>query len=410
LAADPLFPSDLLEAPTRGAGRARSSGRVSVAGRVLAADASAFVLADAFARVTVQGSKLPALAPGELVIARGLWHARGRAVIRASVLTRIPAPVPRGDGEFARLVLDGNGPRLRARARALAAVREYFAASGFVEVETPFAVPRPGVDRNVEAIRGGPGWLVTSPELEMKRLIAGGVPRQFQLARVGRRDESGALHEPEFTLLEWYRAFSGPERVMRDTEGVIDAVARAVSKKPILTSPDGRRIAVRPPFERVSVRDAFKKSARVADASDLAANDENRYFELLVERVEPALARLDRPVFLFDYPLSEAALARPARSAGYAERFELYVAGVELSNGYGELTDPVEQRRRFVIERERRRREHRTVYPINERFLAALEEGVPPSSGNALGLDRLVLLATGARTIQEVLAFPRERL
>ena len=130
-----------------------------------------------------------------------------------------------------------------------------------------------------------------------------------------------------------------------------------------------------------------------------------------MERVEPALARLDRPVFLCDYPITEAALARPIPDdPRYAERFELYVAGVELSNGYGELTDPVEQRRRFVLEQKRRRREHRTVYPLNEPFLRALEEGMPPSSGNALGFDRLVMLAVGAKSVQEVMAFPRSVL
>lgn len=374
------------------------------------ATAGEFVLRDAFASVSVRGTGLSSPpAPGELVVVRGLWT--GRVIERARLVSRVTAPTPRGDGEFGRLVLEGVGPLLLARSRALHAVREYFQAQGFIEVETPFTVPRPGVDRNVDAVRADGGWLITSPELEMKRLLVGGVPRLFQLARVSRADEAGSLHEPEFTLLEWYRAFSDPEPMLKDTENVVHSVARAVSGGHSVSLSGGRRIDVRPPFERVTVRDAFKKFAGVGDASDLAATDEDRYFELLVDKVEPAIAAMDRPVFLGEYPITEAALARPtAADPRYAERYELYLGGVELSNGYGELTDAVEQRRRFGAERDRRKREGRVAYPLNERFLRALEEGMPPSAGNALGFDRLVMLATGAAAIQDVMAFPRATL
>lgn len=383
---------------------------MTLAGRVFVSGPGKLVVCDAFARVTALGIAGPSVpGPGELVALRGTWN--GQVVERAGLVWRAPAPTPRGAGEFGRLVLDGAGEMLRLRSRALRAVRAYFESQEFVEVETPFAVPRPGVDRNVDAIRAGRGWLITSPELEMKRLLVGGVPRQFQLARVSRADEAGIHHEPEFTLLEWYRAFSDPGPMLADTERVVFAVARAVSGKAFLTLPNGRRISAKPPFERITVREAFEEFAGVRDASELAESDEDRYFELLVDRVEPALAALDRPVFLGEYPISEAALARRTeKDPRYAERFELYVGGVELSNGYGELTDPVEQRRRFVAERQRRRREGRAVYPLNERFLRALEEGMPPSAGNALGFDRLVMLAAGAKSIQQVMAFPRETL
>ena len=154
-----------------------------------------------------------------------------------------------------------------------------------MEVETPLCVPAPGVDANVDAVRAQGGWLITSPELEMKRLVVGGVPRQYQLARVTRRDESGSLHEAEFTLLEWYRAFAGQEHVMRDTEEVVRAVGKRISGRYELKAPDGRRIALPRQFARVSVRDAFQKHAGVRDVADLAASDEARYFELLVSRV-----------------------------------------------------------------------------------------------------------------------------
>jgi lysyl-tRNA synthetase class 2 len=303
------------------------------------------------------------------------------------------------------------GPRLRARAQALSVVRAYFANQDFIEVETPLRVPAPGVDPHVEAIAAGADWLITSPELEMKRLVVAGVPRQFQLARVSRREESGHLHEEEFTLLEWYRAFSGQEEIVRDTEALVSQVARALRGRAELVTPDGRRIVARPPFERLTVAEAFRVHAGIADVSDLAASDEARYFRLLVERVEPALAKLERPIFLLEYPISQAALARATPAdPGFAERFELYAGGVELSNGYGELTCPVEQRRRMLSEHSRRKADGRSVYPINERFLAALEAGMPPTGGNALGFDRLLMLALGASSVQDVMAFPRRQL
>lgn len=391
-----LAPSDLGE---------QRPGRVRVGGRVLFRTDTRVELADAFATASVHGRL--AVTVGDLIVVSARWT--GRQLETPRLVSRFPAPEPRGDGEFARLSFAGIGNTLRARARATTAIREYFASERFLEVETPICVRAPGVDQHVDAVRAGRRFLITSPELEMKRLLVGGIPRQFQLARVLRRDEQGPLHEPEFTLLEWYRAFSGQEAIQRDTEAVVRAVARAVSGKLELRVGD-RRIALAGPFERVSVAEAFRRHAQVRDVADLAASDEARYFELLVSRVEPALARLDRPVFLHDYPLTQAALARPCPDdPRFAERFELYAGGIELANGYGELTDPVEQRRRFVAERRRRQAEKRPVYPLNERFLAALVEGMPPSGGNALGVDRLIALALGAPDIRAVIAFPSDR-
>ncbi len=363
------------------------------------------VLADALGMIQVQARARLELQPGELVVFSGAWTG---SLLRASrIVERLSAPEPRGGGELGRFLLNGVGRQLAARSRALSEARSYFAEQHFLEVETPLLVRAPGVDRNVEALRAASGYLITSPEHAMKRLLVGGVPRLFQLGRVFRRDESGALHEPEFTLLEWYRAFSGYGAILADTEALVSRVARALSGRFALKSPDGRAIRVKPPFERVRVEDAFREHAGIRDVAKLAENNEDRYFELLVERVEPALARRDRPVFLCDYPLSQAALSRPCPAdPRFAERFELYVGGVELSNGYGELTDPDEQRRRFVLERKRRRAEKRSVYPLDEAFLSALAEGMPPSSGNALGFDRLVALALGVSRIQDVVAFP----
>jgi lysyl-tRNA synthetase class 2 len=380
--------------------------RVTLGGRVLACAPGRLVVADAFERVTVQGEALVA-EPGELVVVSGRL-ARG-ALVESRLVERLQAPLPRGDGMLQRFCFEGTATRLAARARVLAEIRAFFAGERFVEVQTPIRVQAPGVDAHVEAVESAGRYLVTSPELALKRLLVGGLPRIFELARVLRADEQGPLHEPEFTLLEWYRAFAGFEAVLADTERLVARVARRLRGRAELVLPSGRRLDARPPFERVSVRDAFRRYAGIDDAAALAAEDESRYFELLVGAVEPALEKLPRPVFLLDYPLSQAALARPSpRDPSVAERFELYAGGVELSNGYGELTDPVEQARRFRAERRARRAAGRPTYPSDERFLAALREGMPPSAGNALGVDRLVMLVTGAKSIAEIVAFPTD--
>jgi lysyl-tRNA synthetase class 2 len=244
----------------------------------------------------------------------------------------------------------------------------------------------------------------------MKRLVVGGFPRVYQIAHASRANEVGALHEPEFSMLEWYRAFSDMEAVVRDTEEVVARVVHGLSGRASVRV-GARRIDVRPPFPRLAVRDAFRRYAGVADAVDLAEQDETRYFQTFVDKVEPALAKASRPIVLTEFPVTQAALARACpHDARVAERFETYVGGVELSNGFGELTSSTEQRRRFLAEQARRKRTGAPVYPLDERFLSALDEGLPPTGGNALGLDRLVALALGVPRIADVMAFPRERI
>jgi lysyl-tRNA synthetase class 2 len=409
-----LAPSDL---PTGGAGsrpndrigRVKNVGLrlVAVGGRVADAARGRITLADALSQLVVYGPEL-ACEPGDLVVVEGRLE-RG-ALRGARVVERTRCPTPHGGGEVARFVWDGTGGRLLARARALAAIRELFAERGFVEVQTPFVVRAPGVDQHLDALRAEGGFLITSPELHMKRLLVGGMPRIYEIARVARANELGTLHEPEFTLLEWYRAFAGQEEVQADTEAVVERVARALRGRPELVAPNGRVIDVKAPFPRLTVRDAFRRWAGVRDAARLAKRNPDRYFELLVERVEPRLAELKRPVFLCDYPASQAALARTsAGDPSVAERFELYAGGVELSNGYGELTDPAEQERRFRAERARRKRRKQRVYPLDRAFLAALGEGMPRAGGNALGVDRLIMLALGEPSVDRVVAFPAER-
>jgi lysyl-tRNA synthetase class 2 len=303
--------------------------------------------------------------------------------------------------------------RLLAERAAIAKrVRAFFDARGFLEVETPLLVPSPGLDLHLDAFEvadapagaisaSAPRYLSTSPEYQMKRLVAQGYERIYQLTKAFRRAEKGGRHNPEFSILEWYRARAGVEDVMRDTEQLV-AVATDGEVRV-----GGRIVDVRPPFERITVCEAF---ARFADCTSdetlaMAECDEDRYFRLLVDRVEPGLAALDRGVFLTEYPASQASLARRSpRDARVAERFEAYVAGVELCNGFGELTDPAEQRARFERDRASRAERGLPVYPIDERFLEALAR-MPPAGGNALGFDRLVALACGNTEIGGVMAF-----
>jgi lysyl-tRNA synthetase class 2 len=297
--------------------------------------------------------------------------------------------------------------RLRERATALARVRAFFDARGFVEVQTPVMVPSPGLDLHLDAFaieggeRGAPRWLMTSPEYQMKRLLGSGWSRIYQIAPCFRRGELGARHNPEFTMLEWYRGGAGVGEVVADTEQLVAAVTGGE-----------RRVDVRPPLERLTVCEAFARYAGWSEEAtlDAAARDEDRYFRALVDAVEPAIEQLDHGVFVVDYPATQASLARKKPDdPRFAERFELYVAGVELCNGFGELVDPTEQRARLEADQHARRERGMPEYPLDERFLEALAR-VPPSAGNALGLDRLVALACGTRDIADVLAFTADEL
>jgi lysyl-tRNA synthetase class 2 len=392
----PLSPSDLTRRP--------HGERLRVAGRVSAVHSDGCELGDAFASVRVALIAEPSTV-GDLLVVEGVFD--GRTLGDAVVVERTACPEPRGDGDHARFVWHGVGRNLQARARALDAVRDYFARELFLEVETPVRVPAPGVDLHLDAIAAHGGYLITSPELHMKRLLAAGFPRVFQIARASRLDELGQLHEPEFTMLEWYRAFAGLPQMLADTEQLLRVVAERVSGEARLLGPSGQRYELALPFQRITVREAFREFAGVVDAVDLAHTDEARYFELYVNLVEPGLSRETAPLFLWKYPANQAALARlSAEDPSVAERFELYVGGVELCNGFDELTDADEQRRRFEQDAQRRAREGRVTYPIDERFLSGLHSGMPRAGGNALGFDRLLMLATGARELSDVIAFP----
>ncbi len=376
--------------------------KIRLGGRVLHRDGRTIVLSDALAQVRVLTARNFDLEPGFLVVFDGTWT-RG-TLTDAELVWFAAAPAPAAGGEFSRLLFDGVGPRLAKRAQALKAARHYFEQQSFIEVETPSRVRAPNLDANIEPVAASGAWLVTSPELHLKRLIVGGLPRVFEFARCHRADELGAYHEPEFTMLEWYRAFEPVAAVMRDAETLVRSLVESLSGQTRLIH-RGIEVDLGPAFECVTVAQAFERHSN-QDGLELAERDPETWFRIWVEHVEPALARYSRPVFVTEYPASQAALARKKPDdARVAERFELYCAGVELCNGFGELTDADEQQTRFEQELEARRAHSAPSLPLDTRFLAALREGLPPCSGNALGFDRLVMLATGSENLANVQAF-----
>jgi len=293
-------------------------------------------------------------------------------------------------------------PYLRQRHVLLQTVRHFFDVRQFLEVETPIRLPAPALEDYIDAEPSGSWYLRTSPELHMKRLLAAGVDKLFQLGPCFRRGEYGRRHRPEFTMLEWYRAEADYLDVLADTVALVGGAAAAVSGSSCHLSVAGASIDLRPPWEQLSVSEAFRRYAGV-DVDSIAASD--AYDQIYVEQVEPHLGRT-RPTVLIDYPLSQAALARPKPDEPQrAERWELYIAGIELANAYSELTDPQEQRRRFAATAQLRRGQGRDVYPLDTEFLAALDAGLPACAGIALGFDRLLMLLCDADCLDAVIAF-----
>ncbi|MBN2125623.1 MAG: EF-P lysine aminoacylase GenX [Deltaproteobacteria bacterium] len=294
---------------------------------------------------------------------------------------------------------------LRLRAETLQAVRRFFLDEGYLEVETPLLIPAPAPETHIDAVPAGDGYLQTSPELCMKRLLSAGYSLIFQIGRCFRQGERGDLHLPEFTMLEWYETDRDYRDLMETCERMIPFVSRQLGIGDRIRY-QGREIDLRTPWERISVREAFDRHAGV---SMKRALESGRFDEIMVSEIEPRMGS-PRPSFLMDYPASLAALARlkePGRDV--AERFELYMGGVEIANAFSELIDADEQRRRFEKERSVREKNGRTLYPMPERFLAALPH-MPPSAGIALGLDRLVMVLADRERIDDVVAFTPEDL
>ena len=294
---------------------------------------------------------------------------------------------------------------LEQRARIVQEIRLFFVDQGFLEVETPHRIPAPAPESHIDAVPSGNWFLHPSPEICMKRLLAAGYAKIFQMSRCWREGERGRQHVPEFTLLEWYRTGDDYRTLMEDCEMLISSLASTPGQEQRLLF-RGQEIDLSPPWERISVRNAFRAYSEVTPE---VALDRGLFDEIMVQTIEPQLG-MKKPSFLCDYPAERGALARLSRDdPTVAERFELYIGGLELANGFSELVDPEEQQRRFLLEQETRRSLGKPVYPMPETFLDELEE-MPPSAGIALGVDRLVMVLLDAPTIDDVIAFTPEEL
>ena len=293
-------------------------------------------------------------------------------------------------------------PALELRGRVLTALGEFFRARAFLQVETPVRILAPALEDYIDAEPAGSAWLRTSPELHMKRLLAAGYERIWQVGPCFRLGERGRRHRPEFTLLEWYRQHADWRDILQDTVALLREVAQAVTGSTVCRF-RGRTVDLAAPWEEITVDEAFCRHAGVSLDAAIAAG---RFEEVLVTRVEPRLG-LDVPVILSEYPLACSGLSRPIPGRpDRVERWELYIAGMELGNACSELVDATEQRQRFEACAALRRSQGRTVYPLDEPFMAALAHGMPAAAGIAIGLDRLVMVLAGADSIEDVIAFP----
>lgn len=329
-------------------------------------------------------------------------------------------------------------PHLEVRQRITATVRAYFASEDFAEVDTPILQISPGNEVHLQAFatelkdpRGAPSqkrYLHTSPEFAMKKLLVAGVPKLYQLAHTFRNKERSTQHHPEFLMLEWYRANANLRAIMDDCVALVRAAAKAANRKAFAAN--NMVCDVFAGWEELSVPEAFRRHADIdllatmPDAHNpdtaLLAREARRigvhvgdgdgwddlFFRIMGERIEPHLGK-DHPTFLCDYPASQAALAKAKPdNPKLAERFELYICGIELANAFGELTDAAEQERRFKADMDLKEKLYGEHYPIDSDFIAALRHGMPESAGIALGFDRLVMLSAGAERIDDILWLP----
>ena len=296
-------------------------------------------------------------------------------------------------------------PKLAARAQIIQKIREFFLNRGYLEVDTPVLIPAPAPESHINAIEAGNLYLQSSPELCMKRLLAADYPKVFQICHCWRSEERGTRHLPEFTMLEWYRSNSDYSDLMTETTELLRYIAGSFSESGEV-SYKGQKVDLKGRPEALSVREAFKKFTGISMEKAL---EDDEFDLLMTDLIEPQLGN-ERPTILFDYPSEKAALARlKADDRSVAERFELYLAGMEIANAFSELTDQGTQRERFMQEIACRKKIGATIYPMPEPFLDELAE-MPPAAGIALGVDRLIMFFTDSETIDEIVAFTPEEL
>lgn len=409
------------------------------------------------------GCEVSSLRPAdfvELVVSRSQDTNPNEVAVAVVLLARPPGtgqPFPSPGGDYFRINRDRRRALLVERGRVLAAIRRYFAEQGFLEIEAPLMVPSPGLELHLQGFSvsdvsstGPPRYLITSPEYQLKRLLVSGLRRIYSLGKVFRAGEAGPHHNPEFTMLEWYRAFEDWRSVATDVAALSAQLATELHGSPrfvrsgLGSSGSAQSIDLSLPWPEQTVREAVRQHAgldirgdetsrelaqkleqgghRVPHPTLIDAHGEpfwawdDLFFSVFLDHVEPKLGLPNhdgvlRPLLLYDWPSPLCALARrKPGSPEVVERFEAYVAGLELCNGFGELCDPLEQRQRLVHDQDERRRRGLPEYPMDERFLIALAEGMPPSGGVALGIDRLLMLLLDAPHIRDVLPFACDEL
>jgi lysyl-tRNA synthetase class 2 len=404
-------------------------GEVAVRGRIVARAGREGCLRDASGEIAFCWERDErGFGAGEIVEFKGRVDKGVFIISEGRIL--VPVSVDWASGDWGRF----NGAEgqlirnLNLRAGVIGAMRNFFARAGFLEVETPALLRGTAQEEYIELLairdRGGGSdyYLAPSPELHMKRLLGVGFERIYQIGRSFRAGEVGPFHNPEFCLAEWYRAYASYEDITADVEQLVADVAKALTGRRVLVR-EGVEIALDPPWPRIGVHRAFAQWADIdlrqcrdrgslyrraletgfASAGPLD-NWQDLFHKILIEKIEPELAKMGA-VHLVDYPGQLAALAKLKEGdPDVAERAEAYVAGIELSNGYTELNDPQEQRARFA----RSRDNMEEAPPVDGEFISAMDRGLPPAGGVALGVDRLVMLMAGASRLADVMAFPHQ--
>jgi lysyl-tRNA synthetase class 2 len=316
-----------------------------------------------------------------------------------------------------------NNPKLveryLVREKVVDTIRFFFKDQGFHEVFTPILVPVPSIEPNLEVFEtqlrtskgvNRKGFLIMSPEFSIKKLLAAGIGNCFEITKCFRNEEEvSRLHNPEFTMLEWYRIQADYTDIMRDFEDLFVKIIGGdlpAGRQAKLTH-QGVEYDITRPWPRFSFAEVFEKYAK----KDVLKVSDSDFYKIYFNEIEPELLKLKKPYFLYDYPVSQASLARKKESdPRFAERFEVFLAGIELGNCFSELTDSVEQKKRFEEDKTLRRTQGKVDYPIDEDLIDALKSGLPKVSGIAVGVDRLVMLAVDAPTISETMFFPGEEL
>lgn len=310
----------------------------------------------------------------------------------------------RGAARTEKARLDAIRANLVSRARMLDALRQWFGESGFLEMTTPVRLPAPALEDYIDAVPAGERfWLRTSPELHLKRLLAAGFERLYEIGPCFRLGEHGDHHRTEFSMLEWYRAGGSWEDLMADAQAMIRRCVEAVAPGQATLPFRGCQIRFDGQWPQLTVSEAFERFA--GGKSLRQCIDDGQFETVLCTEVEPNLGR-DAPLFLTEYPIECSGLSAtlPGRP-GFVARWELYVAGLEIGNACTELVDPPEQERRFEATAQLRQRDHRPVYPMDQPFMNAMWDGMPPAAGTAIGLDRLAMVLCDAADIAQIRAF-----